>query len=94
MRDTCAQAVAFAFVSHMTMTANNTAAHLRYQALERRLERLEERGRTARQRARRTGAPVGANSSGEGSPARPIIIITGGKYTPIQWINCDFIVVS
>ena len=75
MRDSCAQAVAFAFVSHMTMTANNTAAHLRYQALERWLEVLEGRGRTARQRARRTGAPVGANSLGGGSRARPIIIM-------------------
>ena len=75
MCNTCTQAVAFAFVSHMTMTANNTAAHLRYQALERQLERLEERGRMARQRVRRTRVPVGTNSSGEGSQAHPIIIM-------------------
>ena len=67
MHDTCVQAVTFAFISHMTMTANDMATHLTYQALEHRLERLEERGRMARQRARRIGAPVGANSLGEGS---------------------------
>ena len=77
MRDSCTQVVAFAFVSHMTMTANNTVAHLRYQALEQWLDRLEEQGRTAHQRARRTGGAPGraASTLGEGSQAHPIIIM-------------------
>ena len=71
-RDNFVQCLGVTLISHLTMANQVTEANQRIRLLEERLARLEERGRTARQRARRTGASVGREM---GSREDPIILL-------------------